>query len=262
MVVDHHHFIIICLGNLESLAVFIDLVGQELTDCAVTFDIRHGPEEGLFLRLILQGDHEQLIMAMWIRVLDTTVHAELQRRCTDLDARSDFNPFVCLVCGAIAELGETDDVDSDLIDLHFLDRFGFRGEFHCEGCDDIFRGRGAMIKRHDRHQLIVFREFDTVSLRESGLGHFKSGSTEEERLTGAGDAGFGVIDHQNMVQIISWQFLSIDCRKGRLEADQILVLRQLKVEPRHGIAHVAFAMAGRKIDGAECKGRGVLSIRD
>ena len=134
-------------------------------------------------------------MAVGIRVFDATVHAKLQRRRTDLDTRSDFDPFVCLIRRAISEFCKADDVHADLINLHFLRRFSFRCKIHGEGGDDIFRGRSAVIKRDDRHQLIVLREFHAVSLREVGFSHFETGSSKEEWFTRTRHAGLGIVDH-------------------------------------------------------------------
>ncbi len=88
---------------------------------------------------------------MWIRVFDAAIHTKLQWCRTDLDTRPNLDPFVCLIRRPIAEFGEADDVDADLIDLHLLDRFDLRRKVHRERSDDVFGGRGAVIERNDRH---------------------------------------------------------------------------------------------------------------
>jgi hypothetical protein len=90
-------------------------------------------------------------VAVWIRVFDAAVHPKLQWCRTDLDTRPDFNPFICLIRRPIAEFGEADDVNADLIDLHLFDQFDLRGKIHRKGCDDVLGGRGSVIERDDRH---------------------------------------------------------------------------------------------------------------
>ena len=58
VVVDHHHFVLIILGDGKSLAIFVDLMREEFAERSVSFNIRDRPEQGLLLGLILQGDHE------------------------------------------------------------------------------------------------------------------------------------------------------------------------------------------------------------
>ena len=77
MVVNHHHFIVICLGDWESLAVFVDLMGEEFTERPVSLHVRYSSQESLFLRFILQCNQKQFIVAMRIRVFDAAVHTKL-----------------------------------------------------------------------------------------------------------------------------------------------------------------------------------------
>lgn len=72
MMMDHHHFIIIILTDRKSLGISIDLVGEEFAECSVPFYIRYRPKKCLFLGLILQRDHQQLIVTVWIGELDTS----------------------------------------------------------------------------------------------------------------------------------------------------------------------------------------------
>lgn len=66
MMMDHHHFVLIILADGKPLGISIDLMRQEFTECSVPFNIRYRPEEGLFLCFILQCDHQQLVVTMWI----------------------------------------------------------------------------------------------------------------------------------------------------------------------------------------------------
>ena len=58
VVVDHHHFVLIILGDGKSLAVIVDLMREEFTERSVSFNIGDCPEQRLVLGLIFKGDHE------------------------------------------------------------------------------------------------------------------------------------------------------------------------------------------------------------
>lgn len=72
VMMDHHHFVIIILTDRKSLGISIDLMGEEFAERSVPFNIRYRPKKRLFLGLILQRDHQQLIVTVWIGELDAS----------------------------------------------------------------------------------------------------------------------------------------------------------------------------------------------
>ena len=72
VVMDHYHFVIIILTDWKSLGISIDLMGEEFTERSVSFNIRYRPKKRLFLGFVLQRDHEQLIVTVWVGELDAS----------------------------------------------------------------------------------------------------------------------------------------------------------------------------------------------
>src|SRR5215467_174021 len=97
MVMDHHHFIVIILRHGKSLAIFIDLVGKKFTEGPVLGDIRNRPQQGLFLGLVVQSDHEEFVMPVWVGEFHTTIHREFERSTVSLDSGFNLDPFIRLV---------------------------------------------------------------------------------------------------------------------------------------------------------------------
>ena len=72
VMMDHHHFVIIILTDWKPLGIFIDLMGEEFTERTVSFNIRYRPKKRLFLGFVLQRDHEQLIVTVWVGEFDAS----------------------------------------------------------------------------------------------------------------------------------------------------------------------------------------------
>lgn len=72
VMMDHHHLVIIILTDGKSLGISVDLMGKKFTERSVSFYVWYRPEKGLFLRLILQRDHQQFVVTMWIGKLDAS----------------------------------------------------------------------------------------------------------------------------------------------------------------------------------------------
>lgn len=66
VMMDHDHFVLIILADGKSTGILIDLMGEKFTECSVPLHIRYRSKEGLFLCLIFQRNHQQLVVAMWI----------------------------------------------------------------------------------------------------------------------------------------------------------------------------------------------------
>lgn len=72
VVMDHYHFVIIILTDWKSLGISIDLMGEEFTECSVSFNIRYRPKKRLLLGFVLQCNHEQLIVTVWVGEFDAS----------------------------------------------------------------------------------------------------------------------------------------------------------------------------------------------
>ena len=127
----------------------------------------------------------------------------------DLNAMPNLDSLVGLIGRTIPKLGKADDVDTDLIDIHCLDRFGLGSKIHGEGGNDVLGWWSTMIEGNDRHQFVILLKFVSLSIGELSFGHLQPSPAEEEGFSGAGDAGLAVVDHQDVMQIISRQFFSI-----------------------------------------------------
>ena len=79
MVMDHDHFIVIRLRHGKSLAVLIDLMRLKLKKCPVLIDVRNCSKQGLLFGRIVQPDHEEFVMPMWVGKFYTAIHRELER---------------------------------------------------------------------------------------------------------------------------------------------------------------------------------------
>ena len=42
MMVDHHHLIVVFLGDRKALSVLVDLMWLKFEECPVELDVRHG----------------------------------------------------------------------------------------------------------------------------------------------------------------------------------------------------------------------------
>ena len=115
-------------------------------------------------------------MSVGIGELHTAIHVEFEGRGEDRDSRLDFDTFVRLVRTPLGELAVAHNVHAHLVDVHFLYLRALRSDIHREASHHIFRRRGLVIEGHDRHQVLAFAQFHSVSLRETGFCHFQAGS--------------------------------------------------------------------------------------
>jgi len=92
---------------------------------------------------------------------------------------------------------------------------------HGEGGHHIPGRRRLVVKGHDRHQVLALGERDAMAVREAGFRHSQPRARKEERFARAGYAGLVVVEHQNMVEVISRQFPAVLREHGRFVADHV-----------------------------------------
>ena len=223
---------------------------------AVLLHVRNGTQQGLPRRLVLKGDQEQLVVAVRIGELHASVHPEFQRRRQNVHARLDFNPFVGLVLAPLSELAVADDVHPYLIDFHLFDRGSFRSHLHREGCHHVFGGRGLVIERDHRHELLPLSQFNPVSIRETGFGQFQAGAAEEEGLSRTGNAFLVGVEHEDMVEVLLRQRLPILCEHSGFVADEVHVFGKLEGVFGHAGSQIAVVW-GWQVNGPERQRDGI-----
>src|SRR6185295_2979833 len=106
MVMDHDHLVVIGLRHRKPLSVLIDLMWLKLDKSSVLRDIRNRPQQGLFLGFVVQPDHEEFVMPMWIGEFHTAIHREFERSAVSLNSSVNLNPFISLVRASLGELAE------------------------------------------------------------------------------------------------------------------------------------------------------------
>ena len=171
VVMDHDHLVVIRFRHGKSLTVAVDLMGLKFEKGSVQGDIRHGSQQGLFFRCVVQPNHEEFVMSMGVGEFHTAIHRELEGGLVDLDAGVDLNPFIRLVGAALGEFAEAHNIDAHLIDVHLFDGRAFGRHVHGEGSHDILGDRGLMVKRDDRHKVILLGQLDSVAGGKPRLGH-------------------------------------------------------------------------------------------
>ena len=121
-------------------------------------------------------------MAMWVGEFHTAIHRELERRPVDLHSGGNLNPFIRLVWASLGELAEAHNIDPHLVHVHFFDGNAFGCHIHGKGCHHILGDRRLMIKRDDRHEVIILGELDPIAFRKTRLGHLQPCSRKEQRF--------------------------------------------------------------------------------
>ena len=74
MVMNHDHLIVIRRRHRKSLTVLIHLMRLKLEKGPVLVDVGNRPQQSLVLGFIVQPDHEEFVMSMWIGEFDTAIH--------------------------------------------------------------------------------------------------------------------------------------------------------------------------------------------
>ena len=66
VVVNHHHFIVVAFGYREPFVIPVHLMRAKITKRAVGTHFRDRSQEGFSGGFILQGNHQQFIVAMGV----------------------------------------------------------------------------------------------------------------------------------------------------------------------------------------------------
>ena len=256
MMVNHDHFIIVLCGDREPYAVPVHLVGPKVTKGTVGIDGGHGSEESLIAGLILERDHEQLIVAVRIGEFDAAIHLELERRRQHRHPRLDLDSLVGLIRAPLPELAVADDIDPHLIHFHLLYVRAFGRHIHGEPSHNVLRGRGLMVKRDDGHEILTLAEFYAISVRKPGLRHLQPRTREKQWFAITGHAGFVVVQHKNVMEVTSGA-AAVSREHLGLIPDHVRVVRQLEHLLGHAGRQVAI-VPRRQIDRAEREGDHVI----
>src|SRR5262245_5081007 len=200
-------------------------------------------------------------MTMRVSEFYTTIHGKFQRGAMDLDAGSDLNPFVRLIRTSLTELAVAHHIDADLVHLHFLHGHRLRSHIHRKTGHDAFRRWRLVVERDNRHQVLSLGEFHAVPLGELGFRHFQSCAAEKKWLTGARDAGLVIVEHEDVMQIVSGERLPLFGEDSRFKSHHVHIFRQLKYVFGHGGCQVAL-VAGGKVNRPECERYGIVFDRD
>ena len=97
MVMDHDHLIVVSFCHRKPLAVRMALVRSKFEEGSVLGEVGNRPQQSLLLRHIVQPDHEEFVIPMWVGEFHTAIHPELEGCLVDLNFCGDLNPFICLV---------------------------------------------------------------------------------------------------------------------------------------------------------------------